>query len=386
MVRVRRNENDNAEDRRARDATAERRATALKNRIKENYQTPGHPTAFSAPGNVARTYGISQEKAREILEELDSYVTHREYKRPSQFNPYFVHRRRKLIQADLIDIGQLADDNRQTKFLFLIIDVFSRKIWVYPLLRKTGPMVRQALEEWLTEIGEPVPQVFATDAGREFENAPVRTFLRERGIEQRTAVGTCKAAIAERANKSLQILLYKFMTQKQTRNYIDALDEIVASYNDRGHRTLENKSPNEADNAANEDEIREIHARRYAKIRPKKPRLREGQVVRIKLDSKALTPASRAYNPQFKEEYFVITGVKTHMPIPLYTIKSMDTNEDIQGTFYSNELTVVRGDVFKIERVLDERGHGRNRELLVRWMHFGPQWDEWIPASNVQLF
>jgi hypothetical protein len=64
----------------------------------------------------------------------------------------------------------------------------------------------------------------------------------------------------------------------------------------------------------------------------------------------------------------------------------MENNEEIKGGFYSNELTAVRGDEFKVERVLDERGEGPNKELLVRWMHFGPDWDSWIPASSVRFY
>lgn len=362
------------------------RTLPLKDQIKQNFKKPGHPTAFSAPGNIARTYNISQENARKYLEEIDSYVTHREYKRPSQFNPYFIHNRRKLVQSDLIDIMELSRFNNGIKYLLLIIEVFSRKIWVYPLKNKSGPFVRDALIQWLNSIRRPYPEAFATDAGREFLNREVRDLLNSNNIRQENAVGTCKAAIAERANKSLQVLIYKYLSETQTKKYIDKLQDLVKTYNKRGHRTLDYMSPNEADLPRNEERVRGIHAARYAKIKKKDPKFTVGQIVRIKLESKALAPQSRAYKPQFKEEYFIIDEINTRLPIPMYKLKAMNNDEEIIGGFYSNELTAVRGDEFKIEEILDERGDGPDREVLVRWMHFGPRWDSWIPASNIRFF
>jgi hypothetical protein len=302
----------------------QRQQLPLKDQIKKNYRTPGHPTAFSAPGNVAKTYNITQEQARQYLEEIDSYVTHREYKRPSQFNPYFIHNRRKLVQADLIDIMELSRFNNGVKYLLLIIEVFSRKIWVYPLKLKSGPQVKEALLMWLASIRRPYPEAFATDAGREFLNRDVRELLQSRGIRQENAIGTCKAAIAERANKSLQILIYKYLSEKQTKKYIDKLPDLVKTYNKRGHRTLQNMSPNEADLVQNEERVRGIHAERYAKVKRKNPKFQIGQIVRIKLESKALAPQSRAYKPQFKDEYFIIDGINTRLPIPMYKLKAMN--------------------------------------------------------------
>jgi transposase InsO family protein len=355
----------------------------LDDRVKRLYLTPGHSTAFSAPENVAKFHGITRERARRLLQEVDAYVTHREYKRPAVFNPYFVYRRRALAQADLVDIRQLAADNDGVNYLLVIIDVFSRKIWVYPLRRKNGPAVALALTQWLDAIRAPPPRVFATDHGREFLNPPVRQLLARRGVRQETADGTCKAAVAERVNKSLQILLYKYMSARQTRRYVDQLDRLVRTYNGRPHRTLGGMTPASADLPRNEENVRAVHTARYASVPRRAVKFRVGQVVRVKYESKALTSSSRAYQPQFSPEFFVVREVRDNLPVPLYYLEAMNDGEPIEGGFYSNELTAVGADVFKIDRILEERGEGPRREILVRWMHFGPAWDSWIPAAQV---
>ena len=59
------------------------------------------------------------------------------------------------------------------------------------------------------------------------------------------------AAVAERANKSLQVLIYKYPSAKETTRYLDELDRLTDSYNSRPHRSLKEMMPNEADEAAN---------------------------------------------------------------------------------------------------------------------------------------
>ena len=55
---------------------------ALSQRVIEAYNTPGHPIAFSAPSTVARYFGTTRGQARHILEHVDGYTSHREFKRP----------------------------------------------------------------------------------------------------------------------------------------------------------------------------------------------------------------------------------------------------------------------------------------------------------------
>lgn len=351
--------------------------------IIDNYRNPEHPTAFSAPGTVARYYNISKKRAKKLLESIDSYVLHREYKRPRKFNPYYIYKPRTLIQADLIEIRTMSEENEGINYLLLIIDVFTRKIWVYPLKDKQGNTVRDALNTWIQSL-RVKPKVFSTDGGKEFWNNPVKTLLRRYNIELQLAVGTSKAAYAERANKTLQIIIYKYLSDKETLKYIDVLDKLVDSYNNRGHRSLEYYTPNEAEQRRNTRTIREIAMKRFNKIKKKSPVLKVGQKVRIKTDAKQIVSSRRAYAEQFHGEYYIITRINDNLPIPVYFLQSMDDGQDIKGSFYKEELQPVEGDTFKIERVLRWRGRGRNRQGFVRWKYFGPRWDQWIPAADIQ--
>ena len=282
-----------------------------------DYRTPGHPSAFSAPATLARHAGVSKNKAKKALEHVDSYVFHREYKRPRSFNPYYIYEKRKLIQADLIDISRISNENDGVKHLFLLIDVFTRKVWVFPLQNKNARTVKNALTNWTSLLGQELPEVIQVDGGKEFWNALVRDFLRNKRITLQLAVGTSKAAYAERANKSIQILIYKYLTDRETLRYIDELQNLILTYNSRGHRSLNYMSPDEAERNENQNQVRAIAINRFQKIKPKLPKFEIGDLVRVKTDAKKITDATRAYAEQFKGEYFTIHEINDILPIPL---------------------------------------------------------------------
>ena len=358
----------------------------LKRRIKRAYVTPGHPVAYSAPGRIAKHFQIKQKEAKRILEEIEGYTLHREFKQPRIYNPYYAHSRREQVQADLIDVSKMAAQNQNTRFLLLLIDIFTKFMWVYPLRTKNALEMEAKMRTWLQDVGTK-PEVLLTDQGNEFTNGRVQALLRENNIEWQPALGTMKAAIAERANKTLQILIYKHLTENETLRYLLVLPVLVRSYNTRGHRTLKGLTPAYADRPENENEVQEIFHERYYEVgkhRKFKLPLKVGDLVRIKTDPKKISSSSRAYAEQFHGKYYKITRINRTLPIALYYLRDFDTGEHIEGGFYKEELQIQRGDVYKIEAILDRRVRGGRREIKVKWKWFGPRWNEWIPERAVR--
>jgi hypothetical protein len=353
------------------------------------YTTPGHPVAFSAPGRVAEHFGISHAEAKRILEHDEGYTLHREYKRPRVYNPYYVRGRRVQVQGDLIDMSKVRRENDGVTFLLVYIDVFTKRLWVYPLRRKRGADVEEATRGWLDSLDRP-PRKLMTDRGLEFTNALVQQLLADRGVEWQPALGTLKACVAERVNKSLQILIYKYLSETETTRYIDVLPELVRTYNRRGHRTLQGMTPEEADRPESEHRVQAIFHQKWGRLatrlRGRSSRLpfRVGDLVRLKTEVKQKVGSSaRAYAEQFKGEYFTIVRINRTLPVPLYYVKSLDTGEVIRGGLYANELQRQQGNVFKIQRVHKERVRRGVRELFVKWKDFGPRHNEWIRADSV---
>jgi len=365
-----------------------------KDQIIALYQTPGHPVAFSSPGNIFRYFNgrVPESIIRDALEHIDSYTLHREYKQPQVYNTHYVYRRRKQFQADLIDIASLKEENDMVTFLLVVIDVFSRKLWVIPLQRKTAEATKNGLQVWLSSMPNDEPESILTDSGKEFVNRLVSTLMREHNIRMDQSKNIHKAAVAERVNKSIQVLIYKYLTNNGSVRYIDVLPELVSTYNNRKHRSLDYMSPNEADQIENQLKVRSIHSVKYGKLASRKKKrvmsalkdkFKKGDTVRIKTHAQAPSSARRAYLQQFHGELFTITDINNRLPITMYEIKSMDTEEVIEGGFYANEMTRIRGDTFKIEKIIRTRGKGARKEFLVRWKYFGPQWDSWVKTGDM---
>ena len=53
--------------------------------------------------------------------------------------------------ADLIDMPAFSKDNNGIKYLLIVIDVFSKFVWIVPLKRKTDQEVANAFSKILRE-------------------------------------------------------------------------------------------------------------------------------------------------------------------------------------------------------------------------------------------
>jgi Integrase core domain len=353
------------------------------NEISANYIVPSHPTAFGGIGNIKRFYKnrFGQKKILSTLSSIDSYTLHREYKRPKYRNPFFIYSIREQIQMDLIDMRQKAADNDGVTFLMVAIDVFSKKAWVKTMRNKSAATSLTLIKQLVEEIAPPIKALFF-DRGTEFKNQYVRQFLAEKNIKMIHPNSETKAAVVERFNRSFQDLIYRFLTEHETERYVDVLPQLIETYNNRGHRTLQFLTPNEAEKPENKAQVLSALNVYYSKIVSVKqrPKYVIGETVRIKILADKMR---RGYQPRFHPEHFKIIDINTRMPIPMYFLQSLNTNEKISGGFYANELQPITGNIFKIEKVLKKQRIRGVNKLFVKWQGFDDTHNSWINASDV---
>lgn len=148
-----------------------------------------------------------------------------------------------LVDLDLADFYRLARYNNAVTFLLVVIDVFSRFVKVRALKNKTAASVLSALES-IYGSGS-VPRKVRTDRGLEFKNKQVKDFFEKKGIRHFYAAPPIKAGYAERCIQSIKHLVYLYLFHNNSFRYIDVLDQLIANYNSRAHRSLGNLAPNE---------------------------------------------------------------------------------------------------------------------------------------------
>ena len=113
------------------------------------------------------------------------------------------------------------------------------------------------------------------------------------------------------------------------------------------------------------------------KIVGSKRKFKIGDYVRI---SKIRGVFDKKYNPNWSTEIFRIRKVQLTNPVT-YLLKD-DSNKDILGGFYNEQLQKVRyPDVYLVERVLKRK----NGQVFVKWLGFDNKHNSWIDENNVAL-
>lgn len=359
------------------------------NQIRENYRDLSHPTAFSGINKISKYYKISQKKAREALSGVHSYTLHRDYKKPTVRNPFFSYRLRDHWQIDLIDLRNLAVHNDGYNYILMCVDVFSRKCFARLLKTKHASVVVKAMKDIFSKLSV-LPRKILADHGSELKNRQMVTFLQEHSVELIHPASEIKAGIVERLNRTIENIIFEYMTEYETQRYIDVFDQIIKSYNNSSHSTLNGFSPNEAELDANKKEILMALGTHYSKSilsKASKNPLNVGDWVRVNLIRNKF---ARGYNQRWSREIFEVISISKRLPIQMYKIKSLTSeipDEIIDGHFYRNELNLVYSGneaVFKLERIVKKRGKGRNQECLVKWLEWPNRYNSWIKCNDAE--
>lgn len=353
------------------------------------YFTPGHPASFAGQEKLYRfvkqdgKFNLSKSDIRNWLQSVESYTLHREAKRKFPRNRVQVTGIGKQWDCDLIDLSGIFEQNDSFKYVLLCIDVFSRYVWVQPLKSKKGVDVAKAFETIFK--GSTPPLRARSDKGGEFKNRLVKQVFKKFGVLHMVTQNTeVKAALAERAIKTLKLKMYRYFTHKQTHRYIDKLQDFANSYNATYHRSIKMKP-----SQVNEQNEKQLWFDQYAlpmiQKPPKqhKPKLKPGDLVRMTYIKQKF---DREYDQRWTGELFRVKKINWMNRIPVYSVKDFH-NSDILGNLYENELQKVHVDEdhpYKIDRILKTRKRKGIKQYHVSFQFWPPSFNAWINASDME--
>jgi hypothetical protein len=268
-----------------------------------------------------------------------------------------------------VDVSNLAQfnvgaDGAPKRYLFNVIDVFSKYAFSVPVSDKTGTSMTDALKQIITST-ERKPNKIWTDHGSEFFNKKFEQFLEQNNIKKYVTGNEGKSVVVERFNRTLNEKIHKHMTAKNTNRYIDDLSQIVSEYNNTKHRTIKMTPKKAVKNPilANEN----MYRRHKFKV---------GDKVRISLMKKVF---AKGFTPNWSEEVFVVDKVLLTLPVT-YVLKDL-AGEPIVGSFYEQELQKTEQDVFVIEKVIRKKGD----KSLVKWRGYSDKFNSWIPTKQIMI-
>jgi hypothetical protein len=174
---------------------------------------------------------------------------------------------------------------------------------------------------------------------------------------------TIKACVAERGIRTLRGLLSRYMHRNNTKRYLNALTDIVASYNNSYHRSIK-MTPEQVDESNKGWVFVNLYGEGFER----------GDDVRMAKVKGTFTPG---YEPNWTGEIVYVKGENAKHPIRTYKVKDY-AGDDILGTFYKQELQkVVPPTTWKVEKVLRTRRRLGRTEYLVKWENYPPSFNSW---------
>ena len=163
-----------------------------------------------------------------------------ELHRPSirKFNKRKVYSsyRDNIWGAGLADMQLLSKYNKGIRYRLCAIDLFSKYVFVIPLIDKKGASIVSAFQEILDKSRRK-PNKIWVDQGSEFYISAFKKWLAN-NITMYSTYSEGKSVVAERFIKTLKNKLHKYMTAVSKDVYYDALDDIVKIYNNTYHSTI----------------------------------------------------------------------------------------------------------------------------------------------------
>lgn len=355
--------------------------------LSDIYFNPKHPASF---GSARKLYeyaklengDISFKNVKDWLSTQNVYTLHRPARKNFLRNRIIVSHIDEQWECDLVDMRHYSRQNRGYNYILNIIDCFSKFLFSIPLKTKKK---FEVIHEFKKIFNHRKPKKIRTDRGNEFNNIAFKKFCNKNNIIYFTTQNsTIKCAMVERVNRTLKNRIFRFMTHKGTKKYIDVLPDIVQSYNDSIHRTTKmapsdisiDDEPVVFENIYHTPNLLSMKTIKY------KPKLKIGDTVRQKYDINSM---EKSYYPLWTDMVYKIKNIYKKMNKPQYEIEI--DGETLRRRFYPEEIQKVKVDensVWLIEKLLKYRFRDKHKEALVKWKGYPAKFNQWIRLDQIQ--
>lgn len=330
---------------------------------------------------------ITRDDVFNFLRSNKTYTLHKLQTKKIPRQKIIASKPKVIMAADLADVRHIRKENNNIGYLLVCIDVFSRYMQVVPCRNKDANTMLVAFKQVVENKDSEGLRRLNTDLGTEFWNRKVRNYLCSRGIKLYSVYSSeIKAALAERAIRTLKARIYKFITSQNSSRYIDQLQNMVSAYNRSPHSGLKNKqTPIDIHNLKKPSAIkRQFHAM-YKN--PKQPassissRLAVGEIVRL-VGSARSSVFHKGYTQQNTHELFRIKSIKHKNRPRTYLLEDL-SGEPIQGIFYAPELVLsALPETYDI-KILRSRKNKGKKQYFVSWLGYPASFNSWIDANDI---
>lgn len=349
------------------------------------------PGSFTSPEKLYQVikkegkFVISRNKIKRWLREQDVYTLHRDVKRKFTRRKFITSGVDVQWGADLADVSNTSKYNDGVTYLLIVIDVFSKYLFIEPLKSKRAKDVLQAFERVLRH--DRAPHILQTDKGGEFNNKLFKSGLGKRDIVYFTAQNeNIKVSPVERVIRTFRNKLHKLFQSKRSYRYLEDLQGLVASYNSTPHRSLPNRlSPTDV----NKDNEAIVWDFMYNRNQNDPPALKQelkfkiGDLVRLAYNKYTF---QRDYQQKWTSEIFKVAERFISQGTRNYRVDDF-AGDAVIGSFYEQELQGVSKDedaLWIVEHILRKRKRGGTEEYLVKYEGWPDKFNSWVRKDDIR--
>ena len=267
----------------------------LDNLLSKIYRYKDSPAAYSAA-------------IQKYIDSNYSLSLHKQRRKKFIRRPFIVYDPYDAIQADLVfyNSSDYYTQNSYYKYILTVIDMFSKYAYAVPLKTKNSAEVAEAFDKVISSMPV-VPRKLMVDAGKEFSgssNGIYNIIIRKyKMVIYVLTDSDTKAGIVERFNRTMRERIARYMTDNNTKRWIDYLPELIANYNNTEHRSI-GMAPRLVSFSNREDVFNKLYPKRNQKVKCK---IKPGWRVRIPRKKSIF---EKGFAPNWSKEIFIVKNVE----------------------------------------------------------------------------
>ncbi len=182
---------------------------------------------------------------KQVKEFLAHNSIHQVFQKPSlpKQTPH-IHGKVGHYQADLTFLTRYKKQNSNYHILLNVINVNTKFVYTEALKDKTQESLLYGLEtiRRKAQKDDRTIKALQTDNGKEFRNSSVNAWLEKHDIKSEYCQKDDKKClgIAERFNRTVKLMIEKYLTKMDSNRWIDHLQDFIQNYNSSYHSSIKN--------------------------------------------------------------------------------------------------------------------------------------------------
>ena len=204
--------------------------------MEELYILYGFPS-LSKFWEIVKNEGYKYKDVKKFIEQQKVDQVHKQVNKKNGFIVGYDGE----YMADLLDMSKYNRSNSGYKWILIVVDLFTRRGYAFPLKNKTPSEVSRGFSSIIDDV-----KILTTDNGNEFKG-PFKTMLNESNIIHLTNdIGDHKAlGVIDNFSKRVKNALHKYFSYTGKVKYIDYLPIFITNYNNTPHSGILDLKPND---------------------------------------------------------------------------------------------------------------------------------------------